>query len=148
MSKSPPPAIVRQTVFLRAGGCCEYCASQAKFSPDSFSIEHIFPRSVGIIDDLDNLALSCQGCNNRKYIHTTAPDPITGELVALFHPRRQRWAGHFAWSDDFSLVIGLTPTGRATIEKLKLNRQSVVNLRRVLRDSGKHPYPPRQELKP
>jgi hypothetical protein len=46
---------------------------------------------------------------------------------------------HFAWSDDFTLVIGLTPTGRATVEKLQLNRSGLVNLRRVLRAVGEHP---------
>ncbi|MDB5332459.1 MAG: endonuclease [Phycisphaerales bacterium] len=130
---------VRKAVAFRAGGCCEYCLSQARYSPDSFSIEHIFPRAAGVTDDLDNLALSCQGCNNRKYTTTSAPDPVTGESVPLFHPRRQQWADHFAWSDDFSHVLGLTPTGRATVEKFQLNRKGVVNLRRVLREVGDHP---------
>ena len=30
-------------ITQRAQGCCEYCWSQLKFSPDSFSIEHIIP---------------------------------------------------------------------------------------------------------
>jgi hypothetical protein len=37
------------------------------------------------------------------------------------------------------LIIGLTPTGRATIEALHLNRANVVNLRRVLYALGEHP---------
>jgi len=37
----------RQFIKKRANGCCEYCLSQAKFSPDPFSIEHIIPRSKG-----------------------------------------------------------------------------------------------------
>jgi hypothetical protein len=40
---------------------------------------------------------------------------------------------------DFTLAIGLTPTGRATVERLQLNREGVVNLRRVLRTIGQHP---------
>jgi len=39
----------------------------------------------------------------------------------------------------FTEVIGLTPTGRATIETLKLNRKGVINLRWALFAVGKHP---------
>ncbi len=46
---------------------------------------------------------------------------------------------HFAWSDDFTLLIGLTPTGRATVGALLLNRDGVVNLRRLLYLNGEHP---------
>jgi hypothetical protein len=33
------------------------------------------------------------------------------ERVPLYHPRGDTWESHFAWSNDFTLVIGLTPTG-------------------------------------
>lgn len=36
-------------------------------------------------------------------------------------------------------IIGLTPTGRATVEALRLNRPEVVNLRRLLFAHGEHP---------
>ena len=36
-------------------------------------------------------------------------------------------------------MIGLTPTGRATVETLRLNREGVVNLRRILFLVGLHP---------
>ena len=88
---------------------------------------------------LDNLALACQGCNNHKYNKTEGRDPITGDIVPLYHPRKQRWSEHFAWSDDFTLVIGLTPTGRTTVETLQLNREGVVNLCRLLYAMGEHP---------
>src|SRR2546428_7201939 len=54
----------KQAVAQRAKECCEYCQSQARFSPDSFSVEHIVPRSRGGVDVSANLALSCQGCNS------------------------------------------------------------------------------------
>jgi len=133
------PAAQRQAVAERAGGCCEYCRSQERFSPDPFSVEHVTPRATGGADDPSNLALSCQGCNNRKYTSTEGLDPVTGETVRLFHPLRDHWADHFAWNHDFTLVIALTPTGRATAEKMQLNRPGVVNLRRVLREMGEHP---------
>ena len=129
----------RQLIQHRASSCCEYCLSQAKFSSDPFSIEHIIPRSRGGISDLDNLAVACQGCNNFKYNHTEALDPITGESVPLYHPRQHNWGDHFTWSNDSTQMLGLTPTGRATIERLQLNREGVVNLRLVLNSIGEHP---------
>jgi hypothetical protein len=46
---------------------------------------------------------------------------------------------HFTWNDDFTLMIGLTLTGRATIAALHLNRAELVNLRRALYTLGEHP---------
>ena len=131
----------RRVVRNSAGNCCEYCHSPEPFSPSSFSIEHIDPRSQGGDDDVKNLALSCQECNNRKYVSTSARDPLSGEIVFLFHPRRNIWSDHFVWNDDFTVLLGLTKTGRATIEKLQLNRKSLVNLRRILHQSRLHPVP-------
>jgi hypothetical protein len=48
---------------------------------------------------------------------------------------------HFAWSDDLTLIIGLTPTGRATVVRLQLNRSGVVSLRSLLHSAGLHPPP-------
>jgi 5-methylcytosine-specific restriction endonuclease McrA len=135
------PARVRRAVIRRARECCEYCRSQVRFAPDPFSVEHIVPRATGGGDETGNLALSCQGCNNRKYVSVDALDPVSGETAPLYHPRRQRWSDHFAWTEEFTLVMGLMLTGRATIEKLQLNREGVVNLRRALHAIGRHPPP-------
>jgi 5-methylcytosine-specific restriction endonuclease McrA len=104
-----------------------------------FAIEHILPREAGGPTVLDNLAWSCQGCNGHKHTKTHAVDPVSHEVVPLYHPRQHRWQEHFAWSADYELVVGLTPTGRATVEALHLNREGVVNLRRALYAFGKHP---------
>src|SRR5262245_49002441 len=129
----------RQLVLARARGCCEYCRSQERFATQPLSIEHIQPRSQQGQTRPDNLALACQGCNNHKYNKTHGTDPVTGERVPLFHPRKQRWRRHFTWDEDRTLVIGLTPTGRATVETLHLNREGLVNLRRVLYAANEHP---------
>jgi hypothetical protein len=60
-------------------------------------------------------------------------------MMALFHPRRQRWMRHFDWSEDFTVIIGRTATGRATVVALQLNRFELRNLRRLLRPIGAHP---------
>jgi len=133
------PAGVREAVTARAGGSCEYCRSQARFATQAFSVEHIVPRSVGGTTTLDNLALACQGCNNHKYKKVEGRDPVSGDAVPLFHPRRDRWTDHFVWSEDYGVILGITSVGRATVEALRLNRPGVVNLRRVLFEAGEHP---------
>lgn len=135
---------LKAEVAHRSGQCCEYCWSQSRFSPDPFSVEHILPRSKGGNNELGNLAFSCQGCNNRKYNHVVGRDPVNGNWVPLYHPRRQGWGDHFVWNEDYTLILGLTPTGRATVERLQLNREGVVNLRRALRLINEHP--PQQVL--
>ena len=136
------PAELRRLVAERAQGCCEYCRTQARYSSDSFTVDHIIPRSVGGPTTADNLALSCHGCNQHKSRRTAARDPATESIVGLFHPREHRWEEHFAWNDDFTVMLGLTPAGRATIAALHLNRPGLVNLRRVLFAISEHPPRP------
>lgn len=136
------PAIssaLKQEVKTRAHGCCEYCQSQSRFSPDPFSVEHILPLIKNGTSESTNLAYACQGCNNFKYSHTEAIDPVTGKMKPLFHPRQQIWDEHFTWNEDYTEIIGLTPTGRATIDRMKLNRVGLVNFRRVLHTLNEHP---------
>lgn len=130
---------LRTTVATRANGCCEYCRSQARFATQSFAIDHIHPVSLGGQTTLDNLALACPGCNSYKTNKLDAPDPVSRQQVALYHPRQQVWDEHFAWSKDFLLIIGITAVGRATVEALRLNREPLVNLRRALYGIGEHP---------
>jgi hypothetical protein len=139
MADSQISLALRQQVIDRAKNRCEYCVSQAKFSPDPFSIEHIVPRSKGGSDSSENLAFSCQGCNGHKHTATQAVDPINGEITDLYNPRIDPWDEHFIWDENFSLIVGKTATGRATIERLYLNREGVVNLRQVLRKLDRHP---------
>src|SRR5262249_45728909 len=55
-----------------------------------------------------------------------AVDPETRTSVPPFHARRQQWHEHFAWSEDQLRVVGLTPTGRATVMFLHLNRRDTL----------------------
>ena len=129
----------REKVQSRANSCCEYCKSQDKFSSSSFSIEHIYPQSLGGSDELSNLAWACQGCNNAKFTKVEARDIISNAIVTLFNPRLDKWDEHFKWNQDCSLIIGQTAIGRATVIALKMNRDSVVNLRNILFSCGEHP---------
>ncbi|MBC7775665.1 MAG: HNH endonuclease [Phycisphaerae bacterium] len=129
----------KRMVAARAGGYCEYCKSHEDFSTASFAVEHIIPRFKMGSDESDNLAYSCLGCNAYKHTRTSFPDPETGLEAPLFNPRTQDWAEHFCWDDSCLLLMGLTPTGRATVELLRLNRPALLNLRRALVRAGEHP---------
>lgn len=139
MSEKSIPAELRRLVTARARHCCEYCSTQSRYSSDPLTMDHITPRSLSGPTLADNLALCCHGCNQHKARRTSALDPVTDSLVSLFNPRAQSWDAHFAWNNDFTLMLGLTPTGRATIAALQLNRLGLVNLRRVLYAVGEHP---------
>lgn len=120
---------MRRLVERRAGHRCEHCQAPARFVPETLSVEHLIPRSRRGSSSHTNLALACQGCNNHKYVRAETEGPVTGQNVPLFHPRRDHWADHFAWSRDGTEMLELTPTGRATAEVLKLNRPGLLELR-------------------
>ena len=130
---------LRMEVRVRAQHCCEYCLAQEIISHDPFSAEHIIPSAKGGKDELSNLAWSCLGCNFHKFTATTAIDLVSEEFVSLFNPRENSWDEHFKWNEDSTIIIGLTAIGRATIKRLKLNREGLINLRAILVAAGKHP---------
>ena len=130
---------LKNQVFKRAGGRCEYCKSLAKYSPAPFPIDHILPVSMGGQDNIENLALSCGGCNGHKYNKTEGIDPITGKFSPLFNPRKDLWDNHFKWNSLFTHIVGITPTGRAAVSTLNMNRLSVINLRNITKLTGEHP---------
>jgi len=139
MPNSKIPESIRRKVKLRARNLCEYCLALGTFSFHPFPVDHIIPVSKGGDDDTGNLANTCQFCNSSKHDKTEAFDPLTGELVSLFHPRKHSWQQHFTWSEDFSSVLGITPIGRATVACLKMNREEAINLRAALNAFGVHP---------
>jgi hypothetical protein len=138
MAANAPSNKQKEVVKKRALWRCEYCLCPASFSPFTFHVDHIIPYSKGGKTELENLAFSC-GCNSFKANRTHAPDPQTGKSVALFHPRLQKWSEHFAWDEDGLRIIGITPTGRATVETFRINRDELVNLRELLLAADEHP---------
>ena len=83
--------------------------------------------------------MACRPCNSYKGDRTHGIDPTTNESVALYHPRKQKWVEHFAWSDDGTCVIGTTPCGRATVATLKLNNPFAIAVRHSWVSVGWHP---------
>jgi HNH endonuclease len=130
---------VRERVAERAGFRCEYCRSPESHSLSTFAVEHIEPSAEGGADEEANLAYACSGCNGYKAVAQTGVDPETQEVAPLFHPRRDLWEVHFSWDAEGITLVGITPTGRATVVRLRLNRAGVVNLRSLLIEKGLHP---------
>lgn len=96
-------------------------------------------------DDLNNLALACRRCNERRYNFIAGVDPETQEIVPIFNPRQQKWKEHFVWLDQGTIIQGTTPTGRATCIRLDLNdtrypeNDSIRETRRFWIKTGVHP---------
>jgi hypothetical protein len=139
MSEKKIPKYLRLLVFQRAFGCCEYCMSSGQHTSSEFQMEHIIPLAKNGKSTFDNLALACQGCNGHKLIKTMGFDPETNQRIPLYNPRTDNWKEHFKWSEDKLQIIGLTPIGRGTVLSLNLNREKILNLRLVLKNSGLHP---------
>jgi hypothetical protein len=58
-------------------------------------------------------------CNHYKGPNIGSFDPLTGQLVPLFHPRLQVWDQHFQIVD--AEIIPLTAEGRVTVRVLRFN---------------------------
>lgn len=142
MKQEYVPVDIRRMVTEQARGRCAYCLSQTAIMGASLTLEHIIPTSAGGTSNLNNLCLSCWECNLHKHKRTKGPDPQTGRVVPLFHPKQQKWSTHFRWSEDGLMIIGKTSTGRATIALLQMNRQHLVQARRVWVTGGVHPPNP------
>lgn len=139
MSKTYIPLALRQQVRDHFSFRCAYCLSPEWIIGIPFTIDHIIPESLGGETTATNLCLACSACNLIKGTQITAIDPETHQLVPIFHPYHQVWFDHFAWQDNGLRITGLTATGRATVQALKLNRDILVDARRWWIDAGWHP---------
>lgn len=127
---------LKQIVYERAHGCCEYCQTCEANSGQTMQVDHIDPRGGDVVE---NLCLSCWNCNSSKHKATLVIDPETGARVPLFNPRTQAWSEHFEWLDGGTRVRGLSPIGRATVTRLKMNRPAMVVARQRWAEGGYHP---------
>jgi hypothetical protein len=132
------PALANR-IRADAGNHCGYCLAPQALIPAPLEIEHIVPRANGGTDEEDNLWLACRLCNLHKGEKIDGRDPLTGDRVRLFDPRRQPWQEHFRWSEDGAFIIGLTACGRATAESLRLNNMFAVTARQNWKVAGWHP---------
>jgi hypothetical protein len=130
-------ASYRNRVWERAGGCCEYCQMPQELDLLPFQLDHIRALKHSGPTTAANLALACLPCNSHKGPNVAGYDPGTDDLRPLFNPRRDRWKEHFEW--DGPILFGKTPTGRATIDVLRINLAERMEHRQLLINSGLFP---------
>jgi hypothetical protein len=125
MSKAYVSEQLRQTIEEAAHYRCGYCLLPQKITGLRLQIDHIVPEAVGGLTVEDNLWLACVACNRYKRDLTHFQDLETGQIVALFNPRHQKWDEHFKWSANGTMIEGLTACGRVTVAALQMNNEVI-----------------------
>ena len=100
---------LRELVWNRAGGCCEYCRMPQSLDPLPFEVDHVIATQHHGETTADNLCVACFACNRRKGPNLAGRDELTGALIPLFHPRRDEWETHFEWQGPTLLPHSRTP---------------------------------------
>ncbi len=118
---------------------CAYCQTTEINSGQPMTVDHVVPESRGGLAEFDNLCFCCRRCNEFKGSKTSAQDPLTGQDVDLYHPRRHHWKDHFAWDETGKFLVGLSNVGRTTVIALKMNDPLIVATRRRWISVGWHP---------
>jgi hypothetical protein len=132
-------ALLRQQVFERANGCCEYCRQNSADSPFPYHVEHIIAEKHRGATETDNLCLSCPDCNAYKGTDIGSLDPVTNILTPLFNPRIQQWDEHFRIDTASAFLEPLTPEARVTVELLRLNNHEQIEVRLLLLELNQYP---------
>jgi len=108
-------------------GCCGYCGVSETGSGGELTIDHYRPVSKQGDDSDDNLVYACNRCNLYKSDFFPAPTLDAPER-RLLHPLLDDTRLHFR-EDDQGRLQALTVTGEFHIQKLRLNRSQLVELR-------------------
>ena len=145
-------------------GKCGYCESPIGITT-SGDIDYFRPRSMYGAEaalDWSNLVYSCSICNRNKGVafplsnnahrdeHLPYDERVRNEQPILLNPCVDDPSAHLGY-EKTGRIVGLTPRGITTIEKLDLNRPLLVESRKrelylfmVENDGSEHMLPPRQ----
>lgn len=74
-------------------------------------------------------------CNRYKSSDLCSLDPDSGEIVRLFHPRRDMWTEHFDLLET-GIIQPKTSNGRVTVKVLNINMLELVAERQRLLNLG------------
>ena len=105
---------------------CGYCGVTETESGGQLELDHFRPRSHGGKDTLDNLVYACPTCNRFKGDYW--PVPEASPDLMLLHPQQDDLSAHIRSLPDGRL-IGLTKRGWFHIQRLRLNRAQLIELR-------------------
>jgi hypothetical protein len=128
---------LRNEVAGRADRRCEYCLIHEDDTGFRLQVDHIISRKHGGLSVVENLAYACVLCNRSKGTDVASVDGRSGEIVRLFHPRRDRWSDHFRL--DGNLIRALSDVGAATAELLRFNATERLAERGLLQALGSYP---------
>lgn len=134
MSYSYISVELRKQVYERAQGCCEYCLISEQVTLFVHQVDHIIAEKHGGLTAIDNLALACVLCNKYKGSDIASIDGESGDIIRLYHPRRDNWQEHFLLSA--ANIMPLTAIGRVTASLLQFNRAERVAERELLVKAG------------
>jgi hypothetical protein len=132
------PESLRQQVRERARGNCEYCLLHERYALKTHEVDHIRAEKHGGLTVSENLCLSCFECNRQKGSDLSSVDPVTDEVVPLFHPRRDHWHDHFQIQPNGE-IEAKTATGRVTVKLLDFNNPERIALRAALINLERYP---------
>ncbi|MHC5824909.1 MAG: hypothetical protein ACYT04_55965 [Nostoc sp.] len=63
-------------------------------------------------------ALACRSCNLRKGTRISGIMLASNTEVSFFHPRQDKWSENFQVDTQSGKIIGITSSGKVTIEYL------------------------------
>jgi hypothetical protein len=119
------PEALRRRIARQANGRCEYCRLHEDHAYFTHEIDHIYAEKHGGDTVEVNLCLACADCNRHKGSDLCSLDPQTGNVTALFHPRRDQWSEHFRLMNT-GIIEPLTAAGRVTERVLRFNRVDLI----------------------
>ncbi len=117
---------LRESVRALHNFSCGYCGVTETDLGGELDIDHFCPRSHAGRSVLDNLVYTCPTCNRFKGDYWPAPE--AGPDLMLLHPRQDDLSSHIGTLPDGRL-IGLTKRGWFHIQRLRLNRPQLIELR-------------------
>jgi hypothetical protein len=120
---------LRNFVLARANGRCEYCTiRQQDDQVFRFAVDRIISGQHGGTYTRENTALACHNCNRKKGPNIASVPPDSPRvIVPLFNPRTDVWTEHFEFRGP--VIVGLTPSGKATVALLDMNAPAKLRLR-------------------
>jgi hypothetical protein len=78
-------------------------------------------------------------CNSHKSNHILGIDDQGSDDGPLFHPRIDRWEGHFDFDSETLEVRGKTKKGQGTVNRLRMNDTLQIEARKHWVDLGHYP---------
>ncbi|PLK46006.1 HNH endonuclease [Emticicia sp. TH156] len=124
---------LRNKVAKRALFRYEYCRIHSGNSFFVFHIDHIVSLKHSGPTTAENLAYTCQICNNNKGSDIATFLEESNIPVRFFNPRIDNWNDHFI-AGESGLLEAKTDIGTATIKILDLNHpDSIIERREMIR---------------